>query len=136
MLPPGVHLGTLEKVRIAFAWNRRRRALFEGLEQVVSNLTSAGCRSVWLDGSFVTAKELPGDFDAVWDLDDVDFDLVDPVILDVEPPRLAQRLKFGADLLPNVLEGGTGMPFIEFFQEDKATGARRGIVRIELGGPT
>jgi len=93
-------------------------------------------RSVWLDGSFVTAKELPGDFDAVWDLDDVDFDLVDPVILDVEPPRLAQRLKFGADLLPNVLEGGTGMPFIEFFQEDKATGARRGIVRIELGGPT
>jgi hypothetical protein len=136
MLPPGVHLGTLEEVRIAFAWNRRRRTLFEGLEQVVSNLTSAGCRSVWLDGSFVTAKELPGDFDAVWDLDDVDFDLVDPVILDVEPPRLAQRLKFGADLLPNVLEGGTGMPFIEFFQEDKATGARRGIVRIELGGPT
>lgn len=132
LLPPGVHDGTLEDVRTAFAWNSRRKALFQGLERVVVNLRAAGCRVIWLDGSFVTDKPQPGDFDAAWDLDGVDLGLVDPVLLDVEPPRLAQQLKYGGDLLPNVVEAGSGMPFVEFFQEDKLTGARRGIVRLVL----
>ena len=38
----------------------------------LTNLSSAGCRLVYLDGSFVTRKERPGDIDACWDVQYVD----------------------------------------------------------------
>ena len=44
-------------------------------------------RRVYLDGSFVSAKLIPGDFDACWDEDGVDFDSIDPVF-DPEDPCL------------------------------------------------
>ena len=42
----------------------------------------AGCRRAYVDGSFVTAKEVPGDFDGCWEAEDVDPDALDPVLLD------------------------------------------------------
>lgn len=41
------------------------------------DLRAAGCKRAYIDGSFINAKERPGDFDACWDLDGVDFDVID-----------------------------------------------------------
>jgi hypothetical protein len=41
----------------------RRRTLLAGLREALGALREAGCRTVYLDGSFVTAKEAPEDFD-------------------------------------------------------------------------
>ena len=38
-----------------------------GLRAALESLKSAGCRTVYLNGSFVTSKEAPNDFDACWD---------------------------------------------------------------------
>lgn len=103
-----------------------------GLRSVLRELASAGCRRAWLDGSFVTEKELPGDFDLAWDPDTVDHDALDEVLLDLDPPRLSQKEKYGGDVLPNVVEGGSGMPFLDFFQQDAVTGQPRGIVELGL----
>ena len=43
------------------------------------DLRAAGCKRAYIDGSFITTKEHPGDFDACWDLDGVDFDVIDEV---------------------------------------------------------
>ena len=48
-------------------WTERGRRLLDGLADAVALLTAAGCRRVWLNGSFVTAKDEPGDFDACWE---------------------------------------------------------------------
>jgi hypothetical protein len=45
----------------------RRRQLIDGLTEGLSVLAESGCQQVWLNGSFVTSKEEPGDFDCVWD---------------------------------------------------------------------
>jgi hypothetical protein len=64
-----------------FGWNPRRRQLLDGLAEAVELLATAGCRRLWLNGSFVTAKEEPADFDACWDPHGVDLDVLDPVLL-------------------------------------------------------
>jgi hypothetical protein len=104
-----------------------RRRLPYGLEA----LASAGCRQVWLNGSFVTSKDEPADFDACWDLDSVGLVSLDPVLLDLSAGRRAQKARFGGEFFPNVVEAGSGLVFADFFQNDRDTG-RKGIVVIHL----
>lgn len=99
--------------------------------RAAENLRDAGCRSIFVDGSFVTGKELPADFDAVWDPQGVDGLQVDPVLL-LAAGRTAQKAKYGGDLFPEVVEGNSGLLFSEFFQLDKQTGLRKGIVAVNL----
>ncbi|MBL8234415.1 MAG: hypothetical protein JNL98_38310 [Bryobacterales bacterium] len=90
---------------------------------------------VYLDGSFVTTKRHPGDFDACWDIQGVDEDMLDPVFWDFSDGRAAQKRRFGGEFFPAQLpEGATGRAFVEFFQVNKLTGARKGIVAVRLRG--
>ena len=130
-MPAGEHVASWDEVVERFGWTRRRRALLDGLADAVESLAAAGCRRVWLNGSFVTAKDEPGDFDACWDTDDVDLDLLDPVLLDLSNHRAAQKARFGGELFPNVVEAQSGLSFAEFFQNERDT-SRKGIVVIHL----
>lgn len=116
-----------------FGWNPRRRQLLDGLADAIEVLAAAGCRTLWLNGSFVTAKEEPADFDACWDTDGVDLDLLDAVVLDLSSGRSAQKARFGGELFPNVTEAQSGLVFSEFFQNERDTG-RKGIVVLTIGG--
>jgi hypothetical protein len=134
VLPPGIHQASWLEVEERFAWNDLRRSLLIGLQSVLKELSGAGCSRVWLGGSFVTDRHDPGDFDLVWDPEGVDLVELDQVLLDLDPPREAQKGKYGGDILPNVVERGSGMPFVEFFQQDSATGQLRGVVELQLEG--
>ena len=57
--------------------------------------------------------------------------MLDPVLLDLSNGRTAQRARFGGELLPNVVEAGSGLVFAEFFQNERDAG-RKGIVVIHL----
>lgn len=94
-------------------------------------LASAGCQRLWLNGSFVTAKDEPGDFDACWDTADVDLEELDPVLLDLSSGRAVQKARFGGELFPNVTETQSGLSFSDFFQNERDTG-RKGIVVIQI----
>jgi hypothetical protein len=80
-LAAGIHKASWSEVEARLGWNGWRRELLVGLKAVVRELAGAGCERAWLDGSFVTTKELPGDFDLVWDPDGVDIDALDAVLL-------------------------------------------------------
>lgn len=131
-MPPGIHQASWQEVEERFGWNDRRRRLLSGLRLVLEELARAGCSRAWLNGSFVTDKQRPGDFDLVWDPGEVDLQVLDEVLLDLEAPREAQMEKYGGDILPNVVEAGSGMPFLDFFQQDSVTGQARGIVELRL----
>jgi len=88
---------------------------------------------VYIDRSFVTSKLEPGDFDACWSVENVDGDMLDQVFLTFDDGRKAQKKRFGGELFPAELpEGLSGRTFVDFFQTDKETGARKGIVAIAL----
>jgi hypothetical protein len=88
----------------------------------------------YIDGSFVTAKEFPADFDGCWDLAGVDASKLDPVLLDFDNGRAAQKARYMGELFPAQLPNGiSGRTFLEFFQIDKQSGSPKGIIVIDLG---
>ena len=101
----------------------------------IESLRRAGFRTVYIDGSFVTDKEVPNDFDACWEEAGVAPELLDPVLLRFDGSRAAQKARYLGELFPASI-GATadGMSFREFFQTDMETGRAKGIVAVDLGG--
>ena len=133
-LPPGVHFATWQELEDRFSFNPRRHRLLAGFRQACKELQKAGCRLVYLDGSFVTRKEHPGDFDACWDIQNVDDARLDPVFWDFSRGRAAQKQRFLGELFPAQLpEGATGRAFVDFFQVNRMSGEPKGILAIRLG---
>lgn len=103
-----------------------------GLRAALDSLRQAGCRTAYVDGSFVTAKRVPADYDGCWELAGVDLARVDPVLLDLTPPRAAQKAKYLGELFPARLPNGlSGLTFLEFFQIGR-DGEPKGIVALDL----
>ena len=133
VLPPGIHLGTLSEVEERFATNPGRRGQFRGLIAALISLRGAGCIRVFLDGSYMTAKPSPNDFDACWDPEGVNPAFLDPILLTFDNNRAAQKAKYKGEFFPSTIPAdAVGTIFIEFFQVDRFTGARKGIVAIDL----
>lgn len=133
LLPPGIHLTSWSEFADRFGGNPTRDSLLGGLRTALENLKGAGCRTAYIDGSFVTDKEHPNDFDACWEEAGVDPYLLDPVLLTFDPGRAIQKAKYFGELFPaSVVAGEEGLSFLEFFQTDKNTGERKGIVAIDL----
>lgn len=132
-LPKGIHESTWEEIEAWFATNDRRRELLEGLRRAVTSLRGAGCLRAYIDGSFVTAKESPGDFDGCWEAAGVDPDLLDPVLLTFANARAEQKARFGGELFPAEASADPhGTRFLDYFQQDKLTGKPKGIVSLDL----
>lgn len=132
-LPEGVHHATWDEIVDRFGTNERRRELLEGLRRALDSLQTAGCRRAYLDGSFVTTKDEPGDFDACWEAAGVNPDQLDPVLLTFANRRAAQKTRFGGELFPADWEADPhGTRFVDYFQQDNVTGERKGIVALDL----
>ena len=106
-----------------------------GFRAAIENLKDAGCRTVYLNGSFVTSKTFPNDYDACWEEAGVDPAALDPVLLTFDPGRATQKAKYMGKLYPaSIIADAEGLSFLEFFQTDKDTGKPKGILAIDLGG--
>ena len=115
-----------------FGTNERRRDILAGLLRALQTLKAAGCRRAFIDGSFVSSKEVPGDFDGCWDHNGVDFDALDPVLLNFEGHREAQKAKFEGELFIAATQADElGTRFLDFFQLDR-DGKSKGIIQIDL----
>ncbi|AGY56423.1 hypothetical protein GKIL_0176 [Gloeobacter kilaueensis JS1] len=96
-------------------------------------LRAAGCPTVYIDGSFVSNKQMPADFDACWELDGVNLEVLDPLLLRNENRSQLQKLRFGGELFFfRLQDAGRSETMFDFFQADKATGEAKGIVAIDL----
>ncbi len=134
LLPPGVHCASWDQLSDRFANNAWREMLMTGFKAALENLKRAGCRTVYLNGSFVTNKSVPNDYDACWEEAGVDPTVLDPVLLTFDPGRAAQKAKYMGELFPvSIVADTEGLSFLEFFQTDKSTGRPKGIVAINLG---
>lgn len=132
-LPPGIHTATWEEVVNRFGGNPQRDGLLDGLRRAIDNLYDAGCRRVYLNGSFVTSKPDPDDFDGCWVVEGVDISKVSPIFLDRDDlfihRRRRQQAVFGGELIPDEFYW---VGVVEFFQKDEHDNPK-GVVLIELG---
>lgn len=89
-----------------------------------------------MDGSFVTIKAVPNDFDVAWDPNGVDLPrlkILEPVFFDFFNSRAAQKAKFFGEFFPSSASADpAGNTFLEFFQIDKHTGNQKGIIALDL----
>ncbi len=136
LLRPGIHWLTWTQIVEGVGWNAHRRRLLDGLERALLDLKAAGCRTVYVDGSFVSQKEIPDDFDACWEREGVALRrLLGTPLFTFDRGRAAQKAVYGGELFPaDVQADGAGRRFLEFFQVDKDTGNPKGIVALDLGG--
>ncbi len=132
-LPDGLHRMSLAQVAERFTWTPRRQWLHLGLARAARALRAAGCRTLILDGSFVTSKDDPRDFDAAFDPVGVDGELLDPVLLRHTDGRKAMNAKYLGDIFPwgATASSKTGAIFRDFFRTDRA-GVPKGVVEIRL----
>lgn len=132
LLPPGVHDASLEEIYDRFVTNERRGDLFTGLEKGTNNLFAGGCIEIFLDGSYVTAKPNPGDYDVAWNVQGVNPRDIDPIFLVFDNLREAQKKKYLGEYLPIIFSpiAATSETF-RLFQRDKLTGNPKGIIRIK-----
>lgn len=130
-LPPGVHAAVWGEVVDRFGGAEVRDRLLVGLRAALDSL-AAGCAAVYLNGSFVIAKARPGDFDACWDAADVVIASLDPALRTFDPGRATQKAAFGGEFFPaHFAADGAGTTSLEFFQRDRRTGRRKGIVVVD-----
>ena len=131
-LPEGIHEVSWEEVQERFGSTTQRKRLLAGLRHALSDLALAGCKTVYIDGSFVTDKDQPGDFDACWDDEHIDWDALDETLLSFDNARAAQKAKYRGELFPMRWQADPwGTSFLEFFQQDK-NGTPKGIIRVNL----
>lgn len=135
LLPPGIHVADLNEVKERFAYNLGRKKLFEGLLTLINDLKLVNCPALYLDGSYVTSKVIPNDYDACWENTGVDLKAVNiliPILLDPSN-RGPIKSRYSADVFPaRIMEGGSGKLFIDFFQTCKHTGLKKGIIKINI----
>lgn len=135
-LPPGIHWATWEEIHNRFGYSQYRSNLLFGMQVGLHSLKKVGCLDVYIDGSFVTEKELPGDFDICYEDSTIDWNLLklfDPTILNFSHKRAAQKVKYGGEFFPiSFIAAPPDITFLEFFQIDKNTGNPKGIVGLKL----
>ena len=135
-LPPGVHFCLWDEFIDRFGTNFSRQRMIDGLQLAMTQLKAAGCRTIYLNGSFVTSEPNPGDFDACYDNETVDIEY-----LRINAPRLlnhydraGQKAKYRGEIFPSAQPvGNYGSNSFEFFQSDRS-GNTKGIIAIDLIG--
>jgi len=128
-LPPGVHEADWEE----FQTNAHRKALVAKMTALIDHLKAVGCKSLFIDGSFVTGKEMPNDYDACWDVTGVKFESVDPLLLDgSDEGKSGIEAKYGGDIRPDKFSPlESDATYFEFFQIDR-NGEPKGIIQLVL----
>jgi len=116
-----------------FGWNNRRRFLIGGMYRALSNLRLAGCAAAIVDGSFVSAKEDPADYDLAFDPVGVNGGLVDAVLRRHDDQRKAMKAKYFGDVFPwgAVARAATREIYHDFFQRDRS-GVAKGVVLLDV----
>lgn len=134
-LPPGIHEASFEEVRDRFGFSKKRQALLRGMSLLLSQCGLLRCDVLYLDGSFVTAKVSPGDYDACWDTTCEDREEVLNKAADslLNSDSETQKAYFGGEIHPAFSKAPLlpRLTIREYFQTTKE-GGKKGIIKIKL----
>jgi hypothetical protein len=127
-LPAGIHESDWAEVVDRFGTNAKREGILSGLRRAPRDLAGAGCTRVYLGGSFVTAKELPGDWDGCFEEAGVNFFRLAKSIARGILGTMDQL--FGGEMYNATAVTNTGETFIQFFQHNRE-GQAVGLIALD-----
>jgi hypothetical protein len=130
-LPEGIHESSWIEFCERFGHTAHRRSLLSGLEKLLRHLHSVGCSAVYVDGSFVSAKEQPNDYDACWDTRGVKVERIDGTLMSfTDEGKAKMQEHYKGDIRPaECSPQERNVSYLEFFQMDK-DGNKKGIVKL------
>ncbi|EIT84821.1 hypothetical protein A374_14055 [Fictibacillus macauensis ZFHKF-1] len=140
-LTPGKHFLTWDELMRAFGTNAHRKTLLAGMKRGLQILKKAGCKRVYIDGSFVTLKKVPGDYDLVWDERHVNTHVLqqlEPLFYGKFRDTTLQRKKYLGEYFPAMMIAidrvidGKNPCFLDMFQTERYTDYPKGIVSLDL----
>jgi hypothetical protein len=131
-LPPGIRVYTLDQLKDEFVANPVRERIFQGLVQTLEELKAAGCKRVWLGGSYCSGKIEPGDFDLTWDPEGVDMSKLDPTL--TGPSWGTNKMRKGKYLGDIFIRDPavTGHDHVQEWQLDERSGVKKGVMQLNL----
>lgn len=135
-LEDGIYDMTIDEVREKFCFTEIRKWLFEGLLIAIEHLRKVGCTTIYLDGSFVTKKRNPTDYDMCWD--DTGFNLINvkkicPELLDPGWKNKKMLERYRGEVIPmNNTNPVTGINYFSLFTKDKENATTKGIIRVKI----
>lgn len=135
-LDPGIHVITLDEFVLEYGYNQHRSNLIIGLKMAIVDLKSVGCKTIYIDGSFVTKKTDPNDYDACWEAEGVDLLKLKneyPLFFDFDNKRANQKAYYKGEWMPArvLAKRNPPMLYLDFFQYDKEDNIK-GIICITL----
>jgi len=130
VLDPGIHKMTWKEFYDFFSFSKRRIELLEGLEKVVAILRKIKATHIYIDGSFVTNKPEPGDWDACFESSKSEANN----LLCKYPftDREVQKELYKGELFhAKSIADEYGNTYLDFFQKKKENSAiKKGIIEL------
>ncbi len=127
-LPPGKYPLTWEEFTKIYGTNMHRRTLIVRMGPALNLLKSSGCKTLYMDGSFVTDPKLepyPSDYDACFVLNEIpEGQQLDRLFQHAQAGSREQLDTFGGEFYGAEIPSVTGDTLLDFFQKDKATNRR------------
>ncbi len=134
ILPEGIHQCTLEEAKERFATSEHRSALWHQLIQVIGIMRKHGLAGIlFIDGSYVTDKAMPGDIEIVLDVRTESAEKIGKAAIFFAKCHDRLKTNFGIDWYPNYPGGNDFTVFFQYTRPTERTpsGTKKGILRIE-----
>lgn len=130
-LPPGIHTATIKEVAARFATNSHRGKLFNLLLEVLMILQRCNCPEVHLNGSYITTKEEPEDYDLCFESTGIE---PTPELYDfLAQKEEARKKRYGGDIFVRMPEPPYYYDHVTQWQTDgRNDDLAKGILRINL----
>lgn len=132
----GVHQLSLKEFVSEFGYSPHRKNLIDGLLKLIEHLKDCNCTKLYVDGSFVTKKYRPGDYDVCWDPNGVDvkkMKLIYPVLFDFSAKRRYQKIVYKGEVFRKdwIADYQKNETYFEYFQHDLFD-VPKGIVELTI----
>jgi hypothetical protein len=138
LLPEGIHDCAAPEVVASFCANAAREAVWQGFQGFLRWAgTKPGPVAIYMDGSFVTDKEIPGDIDVAVDITGCSLPDQNEWIVAFHREHDRVKREFRTDFYPYIGEQGHNFrAFFQYVRVDEAlargapNGIRKGILRL------
>lgn len=132
----GTHLISWAEFVEEFGYTSHRKQLIEGLKMALNILKKYGCERVYIDGSFVTKKLVPGDWDGCYvciGMNESKMRKEEPVFHNMAPPRQKQKDRFKGEMMPSdLIVGPNDQTILDYFKFDNRENIEKGIIELSL----
>ena len=132
-LPGGIHSCDVNEFEPKFIWSRRRRQLWDQMQEPLGILYDEGYRMVVFGGEFVSRAEHPAEYLALYDCDPLEIENLDVRFshFDRNARRFSHKLWGGLFFPASFRADGTGATWLHYLSMD-GSGGQRGLVALSL----